>query len=145
MIRLVQQKTLSVNTWEFHSLSSTLDGEHFFGAPQSKINCRNTLAGVKVIARSNWSSEIVGSSHHRKKGILLSTWSARWRCERFLLGARAAVAFNVKTGQDYSPAAHLFSATARWGVPLAVAFIKYLFFMIESWLLLFTGSWTSLI
>ena len=29
-------KDFGVNTWEFHSLSSTLDGEHFFGAPQSK-------------------------------------------------------------------------------------------------------------
>ena len=55
-------KDFGVNTWEFHSLSSTLDGEHFFGAPQSNINCRNTLVGVKVIAHSNWSSEIVGSS-----------------------------------------------------------------------------------
>ena len=60
------------------------------------------------------------------------------------LMVQAAVASNVKTGQDYSPG-HLFSATARWGVPLAGAFIKYLFFMIESWLLLFTGGWTFLI
>ena len=109
VIRLVQQKTLSVNTWEFHSLSSTLDGEHLFVAPQSNINCRNTLAGVKVIARSNWSSEIVGSSdacchdnypvnnrneryqtlsHHRKKGILLSTWSTGDAKGSFVLAAR---------------------------------------------------------
>ena len=60
----------------------------FFRCPAKQINCRKTLARVKVIARSNWSSEIVGSSHHRKKGILLSTWSAWWRCERFVLGAR---------------------------------------------------------
>ena len=81
----------------------------FFRCPAKQINCRKTLARVKVIARSNWSSEIVGSSDacchdnypvnnrneryqtpslHRKKGILLSTWSAWWRCERFLLGAR---------------------------------------------------------
>ena len=87
----------------------------FFRCPAKQINCRKTLARVKVIARSNWSSEIVGSSHHRnacchdnypvnnrneryqtpshhrKKGILLSTWSAWWRCERFLLGARVII------------------------------------------------------
>ena len=74
----------------------------------------------------------------RITNFLLNAWT-------FPCRGRVADASNAKIGQDYSPAGHLFSATARWGVPLAGAFIKYLFFMIESWLLLFTGSWTSLI
>ena len=72
----------------------------FFRCPAKQINCRKTLARVKVIARSNWSSEIVGSSHHRKKGILLSTWSARWRCERFVLGARWLYNFFLRSCRE---------------------------------------------
>ena len=50
--------------------------------------------------------------------FLLNAWT-------FPCRSRVAAASNVKIGQDYSPAGHLFPATARWGVPLAGVFANF--------------------
>ena len=61
----------------------------FFRCPAKQINCRKTLARVKVIARSNWSSEIVGSS--KRYQILVAMTITRWTIETNVIRRQAII------------------------------------------------------